>query len=55
MPLCTKTTFRTGTTVPTPNEDASVAFGLVKTVERYLGSIRILNFADSPRERGVPI
>ena len=50
-----KTAFRTGATVPTPDEDASVAFGLVKTVDRYLGSIGILDFADSLKERGVPI
>ena len=50
-----QTTFGTGATVPTPNENISVALGLVKTVEHYLGSIGILDYADSLKGRGVPM
>lgn len=51
----TQTTFRTGAFVPTPNKNISVAYGLVKTVEHYLGSVGILDYADSLKERGVPM
>ena len=51
----TQTTYRTGAFVSTPNENISVAYGLVKTVEHYLGSIGILYYADSLKGRGVPM
>ena len=50
-----QTTFRAGASVPTPSENISVAYGLVKTVEHYLGSIGILDYADSLKKRGVPM
>ena len=51
----TQTTSRTGAFVSTPNENISVAYGLVKTVEHYLGSVGILDYAESLKECGVPI
>ncbi len=49
----TQTTFRTRASVPSPNENISVPYGLVKAVEHYLGSIGIFDYADSLKERGV--
>ncbi len=48
-------TFRTGASVSIPNENILVAFGLIKTVEHYLGSIGILYYADSLKVKGVPL
>jgi hypothetical protein len=44
-----------GTDVPLPNETISVPYGLVKTVEHYLGSIGILDIVDTFKERGIPM
>jgi len=38
-----------------PNENISVPYGLVKTVEHYLGSVGILDLLDGFKERGVPL
>jgi len=38
-----------------PNENISVSYGLVKTVEHYLDSAGILELADTFKERGVPM
>ena len=51
----TQTTFRTRASVPSPNENISVPYGLVKAVEHYLGSIGILDYADSLKVKGVPL
>ena len=51
----TQTTFRTRASVPSLNENILVPYGLVKAVEHYLGSIGILDYADSLKERGVPM
>ena len=38
-----------------PNENISVPYGIVKTVEHYLGSVGILDLLDGFKERGVPL
>jgi transposase len=43
------------TDVPLPNENISVSYGLVRTVEHYLGSVGILEYADTFKERGIPM
>jgi transposase len=43
------------TDVPLPNENISIPYGLVKTIEHYLGSIGILGHLDTMKERGIPI
>ena len=53
--VVTQTRFKTGTDLPSPNENISVRYGLVKAVEHYLGSAGILNFVDTFKERGVPM
>lgn len=45
----------TGTELPSSNDNISVPIGLVKTVEHYLGSAGILDFADTFKRRGVPM
>ncbi len=51
----TQTVFATGADLPSPNENISISYGLVRTVEHYLGSAGILDFADTFKERGVPV
>ena len=50
-----QTYFLTGADLPSPNENISVPYGLVKTVEHYLGSIGILDYLDGLKSKGVPI
>ena len=45
----------TGADLPSPNENISVPFGLVRTVEHYLGSIGILDHLDTFKTKGIPI
>ena len=47
--------FATGTDLPSPNENISVPIGSVKVVEHYLGSVGILDFVDTFKEKGVPM
>ena len=51
----TQTHFSTGADLPSPNENISISYGLVKTVEHYLDSAGILDFVDTFKERGVPM
>ncbi len=48
-----QTHFATGADLPSPNENISISYGLVKTVEHYLGSAGILDFVDTFKQRGV--
>jgi transposase len=41
------------TDVPLPNENISVPYGFVKTIEHYLGSVGVLDLLDTFKERGV--
>ena len=45
----------TGADLPSPNENISVPYGLVRTVEHYLGSIGILDHLDTFKTKGIPI
>ena len=47
--------FTTGTDLPSPNENISVPIGLVKVVEHYLGSVGLLDYVDTFKEKGVPM
>lgn len=55
MVVMTQTHFSTGADLPSPNENISISYGLVKTVEHYLDSAGILDFVDTFKERGVPM
>jgi len=44
-----------GTAVPLPNSNISIPYGLVRTIEEYLGSVGILDIAGMFKERGVPL
>ncbi len=50
-----QTHFATGADLPSPNDNISVSYGLVRTVEHYLGSTGVLDFADTFKQRGVPM
>ena len=50
-----QTTFRCGTDVPCPNDNISVPFGLIGTVEHYLQRTGVLDLLDTFKERGVPL
>ena len=43
------------TEVPLPNDNISIPYGLVKTIEHYLGSVGVLSLLDAFKERGVPL
>jgi transposase len=43
------------TDVPLPNENISIPFGLVRTIEHYLGAVGVLGLLDTFKERGVPL
>jgi len=43
------------TDVPLPNENVSIPYGLVRTIEHYLGSVGVLKLLDAFKERGIPI
>ncbi len=43
------------TSVPMLNENISIPYGLVKTVEHYLDSAGVLELTDTLKERGVPM
>ena len=45
----------TGADLTSPNENISVPYGLVRTVEHYLGSIGILDYLDGFKTKGIPI
>lgn len=51
----TQTKLRIRAEVPNPNENISVAYGLVKTVEHYLGSTGVLSYLDSLKTKGTPL
>ena len=53
--VVTQTHLKTGTDLPSANENISISYGLVKVVEHYLGSIGILDFIDTFKEKGVPM
>ena len=55
MVVVTQTHFSTGADLPSPNENISISYGLVKTVEHYLDSAGILDFVDTFKGRGVPM
>ena len=50
-----QTHFATGADLPSPNDNISVPYGLVRTVEHYLGSTGVLDFVDTFKQRGVPM
>ena len=53
MVVVTQTHFSTGANLPSPNENISISYGLVKTVEHYLDSVGILDFVDTFKQWGV--
>ena len=53
--VVTQSNLRTGTDLPSPNENISVSIGLVRTVEHYLGKVGILDFVDGFKMKGVPM
>ncbi len=50
-----QTHFATGADLPSPNDNISVPYGLVRTVDHYLGSTGVLDFVDTFKQRGVPM
>ena len=53
--VVTQTHLKTGTDLPSVNENISISYGLVKVVEHYLGYVGILDFVDAFKEKGVPM
>ena len=45
--------FETGTDLPSVSENISISYGLVKVVEHYLGSMGILYYVDTFKEKWV--
>lgn len=43
------------TDIPTPNDNISIPYGLVRTIEHYLGITGILELLDTFKTRGIPM
>jgi hypothetical protein len=53
--VVTQSKLQQGTDIPLPNENISVPYGFLKSVDFYLRSAGVPDLADTFKERGIPM